>query len=55
MLDIEKSFIDLVKNKNKRVYFRLGWYVLKNRDYNKRYLLLNERRDIKMAFLIKGI
>lgn len=53
--DMEKSFIDLAKNRNKRVHFRLGWHVLKNRDHDERHLSLDERRDAEMDFLRKGV
>lgn len=51
--EMERSFVDLAKNR--RVVFRLGWHVLKNRDHDMRHLSLTQQRDLELAFLTKGV
>lgn len=51
--DMERSFIELARNR--RVEFRLGWHVLKNRDHNERHLSLDQQRDVELGFLRSGV
>ena len=51
--DMERSFIDLARNR--RVVFRLGWHVLKNRDHNERHLSLDQRGEVELDFLRTGV
>lgn len=51
--DMETSFIELARNR--RVEFRLGWHVLKNRDHDQRHLSLDQRRDAEFDFLRSGV
>lgn len=51
--DMERSFIELAMNR--RVVFRLGWHVLKNRDHNERYLSLDQRGEVELDFLRTGV
>lgn len=51
--DMERSFLELAKNK--RVNYKLGWHVLKNRDHNERHLSLEGRRESELRFLRQGI
>ncbi len=49
----EAAFIDLAKNQD--VSFRLGWHVLKNRSYESRDVLSEERNTTEYAFFSQGI
>jgi hypothetical protein len=51
--DMEKAYFDLAQNKD--VKFRLGWHVLKNRDYNMRSASLAERDTAEEAFFSTGL
>jgi len=51
--DSESSFVDLAKNKD--VNFRLGWHVLKNRDYDTRDCTAEERDQAEQHFFSRGI
>jgi GTPase SAR1 family protein len=51
--DSERSYVDLAENKD--VNFRLGWHVLKNRDYKERDCSAEERDEIEREFFSKGI
>ncbi|KAF7504265.1 hypothetical protein GJ744_002523 [Endocarpon pusillum] len=51
--DSERSFVDLAENKD--VNFRLGWHVLKNRDYDTRDSSAEERDQAEKDFFSKGI
>lgn len=51
--EMERSFLDLAMNK--RVSFRLGWHVLKNRDYNERNYTLDQRHESEAQFLARGV
>ncbi|EXJ65394.1 hypothetical protein A1O7_01735 [Cladophialophora yegresii CBS 114405] len=51
--DMEQSFLNLAGNK--RVEFRLGWHVLKNRKYEERHFSLDQRRDSEAEFLASGV
>ncbi|ETI26987.1 hypothetical protein G647_10086 [Cladophialophora carrionii CBS 160.54] len=51
--DMEQSFLNLAGNK--RVEFRLGWHVLKNRKYEERHFSLDQRRDSEAEFLANGV
>lgn len=51
--DSERSFVDLAENKD--VNFRLGWHVLKNRDYDTRNSSAEERDQAEKDFFSKGI
>lgn len=49
----EKQYVELAENKD--VDFRLGWHVLRNRDYETRDCTAAERDDIEEAFFSQGI
>lgn len=51
--DSERSFIELAMNRD--VQFRLGWHVLKNRDYDTRDCSAQERDDAERAFFSQGM
>lgn len=51
--DSEKAFVDLARNKD--VSFRLGWHVLRNRDYNNRDSSVVERDEAEKEFFSCGI
>lgn len=51
--DSEKQYFELAENKD--VQFRLGWHVLKNRDYDQRNCSNEERDNSEKAFFSKGI
>jgi GTPase SAR1 family protein len=56
-IGLEDKFIDLVKNKDKRNDFRLGWYVLLNpgpRDPGQPWPTAEERRRSEAAFFDRG-
>ncbi|KAL9099779.1 MAG: hypothetical protein Q9163_004766 [Psora crenata] len=48
----EKAFLDLAQNKD--VVFRLGWHVLKNRDYDGREWSMAERDENEREFFSRG-
>lgn len=49
----ERVFVNLAKNED--VTFRLGWHILKNRDYAKRDCTAEERDEEERSFFSKGI
>lgn len=49
----ETMFINLAKNED--VVFRLGWHVLKNRDFESRACTIEERNEKEREFFAKGI
>jgi GTPase SAR1 family protein len=49
----ERAFVNLAKNED--VTFRLGWHILKNRDYAKRDCSTEERDEEERSFFSKGI
>jgi len=49
----EMSFANLARNQD--IDFRLGWHVLRNRDYDNRGVSLPTRDAIEMDFFSKGI
>ncbi|KAF2016894.1 hypothetical protein BU24DRAFT_440087 [Aaosphaeria arxii CBS 175.79] len=51
--DSERFYIELAQNKE--VNFRLGWHVLRNRDYNTRNCSLQERNRLEEQFFSKGV
>ena len=51
--DSERSFVELAENKD--VNFRLGWHVLKNRDYDMRDCTAEERDQAEEKFFSQGI
>ncbi|EXJ78226.1 hypothetical protein A1O3_09387 [Capronia epimyces CBS 606.96] len=51
--DMERSFFQLANNK--RVPFRLGWHVLRNRDHKERHFSLAQRNEKELAFLASGV
>lgn len=51
--DSERSFVELAENKD--VNFRLGWHVLKNRDYDSRDSSAEERDQAEADFFSQGI
>lgn len=51
--DSERSFVELAENKD--VHFRLGWHVLKNRDYDTRNSSQEERDQAERDFFARGI
>lgn len=50
--DSEKAFLDLAANKD--VVFRLGWHVLRNRDYDSRDCSTEERDENERNFFSQG-
>jgi hypothetical protein len=51
--DSERQFFELAENKD--VSFRLGWHVLKNRDYQDRDCTASERDAAEEKFFARGI
>jgi GTP-binding protein EngB required for normal cell division len=51
--DSEKAFAELTENKD--VTFRLGWHVVKNRDYDTRHTSAAERDEAEQQFFSQGI
>jgi GTPase SAR1 family protein len=51
--DSERAFVELAENKD--VYFRLGWHVLRNRDYDMRNCSTEERDEKEREFFSQGI
>jgi GTPase SAR1 family protein len=51
--DSEASFVGIAMNKD--VKFKLGWHVLKNRDYDTRNCSANERDEMERQFFSQGI
>jgi Dynamin family/Dynamin central region len=51
--DMEQSFLNLAMNK--RVVFRLGWHVLKNREHHERDFTLDQRRESEAQFFASRI
>ena len=51
--DSERQFFELAENKD--VSFRLGWHVLKNRDYQDRDCTASERDVAEEKFFARGI
>lgn len=51
--DMERSYLNLAQNKN--IQFRLGWHVLKNRNYEMRNASLTERNEAEDDFFSRGI
>lgn len=51
--DSERSYVELAENKD--VNFRLGWHVLKNRDYDTRDCSAQERDQAERDFFSRGI
>lgn len=49
----ERSFVELAENKD--VQFRLGWHVLRNRDYETRHCSIEERDAAERQFFSKGL
>ena len=48
----EKKYLDMAQNNN--VYFRLGWHVLRNRNYHERASSLAQRHHVEKQFLSKA-
>lgn len=51
--DSELSYLKLAQNKD--IVFRLGWHVLKNRNYEMRKATSEERNNTEEEFLSKGV
>ena len=51
--DSERAFVELAENKD--VVFKLGWHVLKNRDYDSRHFTAEERDLAEEKFFSQGI
>ena len=51
--DSEADFIDLASNGN--IHFRLGWHVVKNRDYQSRQSSAEERDQSEVQFFSEGV
>jgi hypothetical protein len=51
--DSERSFVELAENRD--VNFRLGWHVLRNRDYDSRDSSPEERDRAEVEFFSQGI
>ncbi|KAI9775355.1 MAG: hypothetical protein M1839_001271 [Geoglossum umbratile] len=48
----EMAFVNLAKNEN--VEFRLGWHVLRNRDYHTRHSTMEARDEVETEFFLRG-
>lgn len=48
----ERSYVELAQNRD--VKFRLGWHVLRNRDYHSRNSSLQERNRVEEQFFASG-
>ncbi|KAK3329902.1 P-loop containing nucleoside triphosphate hydrolase protein [Apodospora peruviana] len=56
-IGLEDKFIELVKNRDRRNDFRLGWYVLLNpgpREQGQPWPTVEERRQVEANFFTKG-
>jgi GTPase SAR1 family protein len=51
--DSEAEFVNLASNDN--IEFRLGWHIVKNRDYNSRYSTTEERDQSETKFFSEGV
>lgn len=51
--DSERAYVELAQNKD--VKFRLGWHVLRNRDFHSRTVSTSERDRIESEFFSKGV
>jgi len=51
--DMERSFLQLANNK--RLPFRLGWHVLKNRDHKERHSSLEQRHEEELKWFSSGV
>lgn len=51
--DSERFYMELAQNKD--VQFRLGWHVLRNRNYSERDVSTSERDEIEEDFFSKGV
>lgn len=51
--DSEADFINLASNDN--IQFRLGWHIVKNRDYESRHSSAEERDQSEVQFFSKGV
>ncbi|EMD66037.1 hypothetical protein COCSADRAFT_170437 [Bipolaris sorokiniana ND90Pr] len=51
--DSERFYLELAQNKD--VKFRLGWHVLRNRDYTSRNASMEERDKVEAVFFNTGI
>ncbi|KAK8113072.1 hypothetical protein PG984_013598 [Apiospora sp. TS-2023a] len=51
--DSERFYMELAQNKD--VQFRLGWHVLRNRNYAERDVSTDERDEIEEDFFSKGV
>jgi GTPase SAR1 family protein len=49
----EAEFVNLASNDN--IHFRLGWHVVKNRDYDERNMSSEERDQSEKTFFSKGV
>lgn len=50
----EEAFISLAQNEDSVVQFRLGWHILKNRDYESKDCSFLERNQSESAFFDQG-
>ncbi|EEP77740.1 predicted protein [Uncinocarpus reesii 1704] len=51
--DNERDFVALARNEN--VVFRLGWHVLRNRDYKTKGYSAQERNELEKQFFSQGV
>lgn len=51
--DSERSYLVLAKNED--VHFRLGWHVLRNRDFDTRMVSANQRDEMERDFFAQGV
>ncbi|KAI0125683.1 P-loop containing nucleoside triphosphate hydrolase protein [Xylariales sp. AK1849] len=51
--DSERSYFELAQNRD--VHFRLGWHIVRNRDFQSRYTTNDERDRAEADFLSQGI
>jgi hypothetical protein len=46
----EKAFIDLAQNKNKKYFFKLGWHVLRNRNFEETDVSFEKRNHLEAQY-----
>lgn len=50
----ERAFIDLAKNKNKKYFFKLGWHVLRNRNFGESDVSFEKRYHLEAEYFEKS-
>jgi len=51
--DSERSYLVLARNED--VHFRLGWHVLRNRDFDTRMMSAGQRDEVERDFFTQGV